>query len=142
MKILVAPDKFKDSLGAREVAKNIAAGLREVLVEAEITLLPVSDGGEGFAAVLCRAGKGEWQECEAHDSLGRMVQARFCLLAEKLAVLEMSEASGLWRLSTSEHDPVLASSFGTGEMLLGAARAGAKSIMIGLGGSATNDGGF
>ncbi len=143
MRILVAPDKFKGSLGARAVAENIALGLREALPDAEITLLPVADGGEGTAAAICAAAHGDWQTCRVHDPLGRVVDARYGTLpGGATAVMEMSEASGLWRLSPNECNPVRASSFGTGQMILETARRGAREIIIGLGGSATNDGGF
>ncbi|MGZ5005376.1 MAG: glycerate kinase [Chthoniobacterales bacterium] len=143
MRILVAPDKFKNSLGAAEVAENIALGLREVLPGAEIIARPVSDGGEGFASVICAAANGERHECEVHNSLGKTVRARYCTIENgTTAVLEMSEASGLWRVPLGQRDPVVASSFGTGEMILDAIQGGAKEIVIGLGGSATNDGGF
>jgi len=143
MRILVAPDKFKGSLGAVEAAAAIAAGLRDVLPAAEVTLLPIADGGEGTVEVICSAAVGRWCTCEVHDPLGRIVPARYCSIAGgATAVMEMSEASGLWRVSRGALDPNLASSFGTGEMLLHAARGGAKKIIVGLGGSATNDGGF
>jgi glycerate 2-kinase len=143
MKILIAPDKFKGSLSAREVAENIAIGLRDVLHDAEITIAPVADGGEGTAEVICTALGGSWVTCKAHDPLGRKIDARYAWIANRnVAVMEMSEAAGLRRLSETERDPLLANTFGVGEMLLDAARRGAEEIIIGLGGSATNDGGF
>ncbi len=143
MRILIAPDKFKHSLGAKEVAEHIAAGLRDELPKAEITLLPIADGGEGFASVICEAAIGERHECNVHDPLGRMVRARYGVIRNgATAVMEMSEASGLWRLSPNERNPLRTTSFGTGQMLREAARRGVKEIIIGLGGSATNDGGF
>ncbi len=143
IRILVAPDKFKDSLDARGVAVAITAGLRDILPAAEITLLPIADGGEGTAQVICDAAGGEWHSCEAHDPLGEILAARYCTIAHgSSAVMEMSEASGLWRLPPAKRDPIKASSFGTGEMLLDAARSGVNEIILGLGGSATNDGGF
>jgi len=143
MRILIAPDKFKGSLSAREVAENIALGLRAVLPDAEIAIAPMADGGEGTAEVVCNALGGSWVKCKAHDPLGREIDARYAWIAtRKLAVIEMSEAAGMRRLSESERDPLLASTFGVGEMILDAARHGARQIIIGLGGSATNDGGF
>jgi glycerate kinase len=143
VRILVAPDKFKGSLGASEVAQAIAAGLRDVLPDAQITCLPVADGGEGTASVICDAVGGEWHSCEVREPLGRMVTARYATIEEgATAVMEMSEASGLWRLAPNEFDPLRASSIGTGEMLLDATKRGVREIIIGLGGSATNDGGF
>ena len=143
MRILIAPDKFKGSLSAREVAENIAAGLREVLPDAKIDIVPVADGGEGTAEAICDARGGSWLRCKAHDPIGREIDARYAWIEErKLALMEMSEAAGMWRLSESERDPVRATTFGVGEMILDTANRGANEIIIGLGGSATNDGGF
>lgn len=142
MRILVAPDKFKDSLGAREVGESIATGLRDVLPAAIIETVPVADGGEGTAEVIRDACGGEWVTCGAHDALGRPVTARYAWLRDRrLAVIEMSEAAGLGRIALHERDPFRANSYGVGEMLLDAAERGVGEIMVGLGGSATNDGG-
>jgi glycerate 2-kinase len=143
MKILIAPDKFKGSLSAREAAENIALGLRDVLGGAKIETLPMADGGEGTAEVVCDALGGSRLKCKAHDPFGRQVDARYAWIdACKTAVMEMSEVAGMRRLSESERDPLLANTFGVGEMLLDAASRRANEILIGLGGSATNDGGF
>jgi len=143
MKILIAPDKFKGALNAREVAENIVKGLSDVLPAAKIEVVPMADGGEGTAEVICNAGGGSWLECKAHDPLGRQIEARYGWIADKkLAVMEMSEAAGMRRLSESERDPIRATTFGVGEMILDASKRGANKIIIGLGGSATNDGGF
>jgi glycerate kinase len=143
VKILIAPDKFKGSLSAREVAENLALGLRDVLRDAKIDILPMADGGDGTAEVICNALGGSWVKCKAHDPLGREIDARYAWIANrKLAVMEMSEAAGMRRLSESERDPLLASTFGVGEMILNAAQKGAREMIVGLGGSATNDGGF
>ncbi len=143
MRILIAPDKFKGSLSAREVAENIAKGLREVLPESKIDIVPMADGGEGTAEVVCDALGGKWVECGAHDPIGREIEARYAYIDNrKLAVMEMSEAAGMRRLAESERDPLRANTFGVGEMILAAANRGAREIVIGLGGSATNDGGI
>src|SRR5207247_367765 len=143
MRILIAPDKFKGSLSARKVAENIALGLRDVLQGAKIDILPMADGGEGTAEVICNALGGSWLQCKAHDPLGREIDARYTWIADrKLAIMEMSEAAGMRRLSESERDPVRATTFGVGEMILDAVNRGANEIIIGLGGSATNDGGW
>jgi glycerate kinase len=142
VKILIAPDKFKGSLSAREVAENIALGLRSVLPDAELELLPMADGGEGTAEVICNALGGSWVKCKARDPLGREIDARYAWIdARKTAVMEMSEAAGMRRVSESERDPLRANTFGVGEMILDAAQRDARDIVIGLGGSATNDGG-
>jgi glycerate kinase len=143
MKILIAPDKFKGALGAREVAENIATGLRDVLPGAKIEMVPMADGGEGTAEVICNARGGSWVQCKAHDPLGREIDARYAWIGEeKVALMEMSEAAGMRRLSENERDPLRATTFGVGEMILDAVSRGASEIIIGLGGSATNDGGF
>jgi glycerate kinase len=143
MYILIAPDKFKGSLSAREVAESIALGLGDVLRGAKIDIAPMADGGEGTAEVICDALGGSWLKCKAHDPLGREIDARYAWIEErKLAVMEMSEAAGMRRLTKSERDPLRATTFGVGEMILDAATRGANEIIIGLGGSATNDGGF
>jgi glycerate 2-kinase len=143
MKILIAPDKFKGTLDARAVAQNIAKGLRDVLSDADIEIIPMADGGEGTAEAICDARGCSWVQCKAHDPLGREIYARYGWIdQEKLAVTEMSEAAGMRRLSESERNPIRATTFGVGEMLLDATKRGANEIVIGLGGSATNDGGF
>ena len=142
MKILIAPDKFKGALNALDVAESIAKGLLDVVPDAEIELVPMADGGEGTAEAICEARNCSWFTCNAHDSLGRKINARYGWIEdEKLAVMEMSEAAGMHRLSETERDPMLATTFGVGEMILDATNRGANEIIIGLGGSATNDGG-
>jgi glycerate kinase len=143
VRILIAPDKFKGALNAREVAENIAKGLGDVLPDAEIEIVPMADGGEGTAEAICEARSGSWLNCKAHDPIGREIDARYAWIEDgKLAVMEMSEAAGLRRLSESERQSVCATTFGVGEMILDAAKRGANEIVIGLGGSATNDGGW
>jgi glycerate 2-kinase len=143
MRILIAPDKFKGTLNAREVAQNIGKGLLDVLPDAQIEMIPMADGGEGTAEAVCNSRGCSWLECKAHDPLGREIRARYGWIdQEKLAVMEMSEAAGMRRLSESERDPIRATTFGVGEMISAATIRGAKEIIIGLGGSATNDGGF
>jgi glycerate 2-kinase len=143
MRILIAPDKFKGALNAREVAENIAKGLRDALPDVETAIVPMADGGEGTAEAICEARGGSWLKCEAHDPISREIEARYSWIEDgKLAVMEMSEAAGMRRLSEDERDPVHATTFGVGEMILDAANRGANEIIIGLGGSATNDGGW
>ncbi len=146
VRILIAPDKFKGALDAREVAENVAKGLRDVLPEVKIDIMPMADGGEGTAEVISNALGGSWLTCNAHDPLGREIEVRYAWIdspeAEKVAVMEMSEAAGMRRVSESERDPLRADTFGVGEMVMDAAKRGAQEIIIGLGGSATNDGGF
>jgi len=143
VQILIASDKFKGALNTREVAENIAKGLRDALPEARIDIVPMADGGEGTAEAICESRGCSWVRCKGRDPLGREIDARYGWLEdEKLAVMEMSESAGMRRLSENERDPICATTFGVGEMILDAAKRGANEIIIGLGGSATNDGGF
>ena len=143
VRILIAPDKFKGALNAREVAENIAKGLRDMLPDAKIDIVPMADGGEGTAQVICGARRASWLKCKAHDPLGREIDAHYGWIESgNIVVMEMSEAAGMWRISQDERDPVRATTFGVGEMILAATKRGANEIIIGLGGSATNDGGF
>lgn len=141
MRFLIAPDKFKGSLSAFDVAEQIAAGVRDVVPRTEIQIAPIADGGEGTAEVICAARGGEWISCEAHDPFGRAIAARYAWIEERAAaVMEMSEAAGMRRVR--ERDPLRANTFGVGEMIVHATRRGSREIIVGLGGSATNDGGF
>ena len=143
MTILIAPDKFKGTLSARDVAESIANGVRQILPDAKIDIEPMADGGEGTAEVISQALGASWVQCKAHDPLGRRIDARYGWIEKnKLAVMEMSEAAGMRRLQPNELNPEKATTFGVGEMILDAAKRGADEIIIGLGGSATNDGGF
>ena len=143
MRVLIAPDKFKGSLSAREVADHIAIGIRDRLSNATVRTLPMADGGEGTAEVICDARGGEWITCAAHDALGRAIEARYVWLRESAtAVMEMSAAAGMWRIAPEERNLLSANTYGVGEMMKHAAERGAKEILLGLGGSATNDGGL
>jgi glycerate kinase len=142
MRVVIAPDKFKGSLDAAAAADAIARGWRAAWPEAETRLAPIADGGEGFAAALSSALDGEWIETQAHDPLGREVVARYTWIeAGKLAVLDMSEAAGLWRLKPEERNPLRANTYGVGQLIRHAAERGARRILVGLGGSATTDAG-
>ncbi len=148
--MLVAPDKFKGTLTAAEVAAAIASGLREggrTTVE-----MPVADGGDGTADVLLRALGGDWVEAETADALGRPIRGRFALLdtqsagarrsaGGRAAVVEAAEASGLARIAEGERDAWAASTHGTGELIAAAAEAGAAEVIVAVGGTATTDGG-
>ena len=141
MKFLVAPDKFKGSLSAQEVSENIALGIRDVIQNAEIEIAPMADGGEGTAEVICKTRGGKRVPCSVHGPLGDPIEASYVWLGES-AVMEMSEAAGMRRLKNTAGDVLRSNTFGVGEMLLDAAKRGAREIIIGLGGSATNDGGL
>jgi glycerate kinase len=142
VRVLVACDKFKGSLAAMEVAEAVSRGLPE---EWEMDLCPIADGGEGFVEVLTAVSGGELISVEVGDPLGRRVMADYGVAeidGRRVAFVEMSAASGLWRVAANERDPMRSSTFGTGELIRHAAEVSkAERILVGLGGSATNDGG-
>lgn len=140
MRVLLAPDKFKGSLSAHAVAGALALGLsRSQIPGLTVDSCPVADGGEGFLEALSM---GRWNEIEGiRDPLGRPVTARYGLRDDGTAVVGMSEASGIHRLAPAERDPWQASTFGTGQLIGFAAAQGATRVLVGLGGSATNDAG-
>ncbi|MFI8836005.1 glycerate kinase [Streptomyces afghaniensis] len=137
--MLVAADKFKGSLTAVEVAERVTAGLRRAVPDLEVEALPVADGGDGTVAAAVAAGF-ERREVRVAGPLGEEVTAAFAL-REGTAVVEMAEASGLQRLPAGVFAPLTASTYGSGELLRAALDAGARTIVFGVGGSATTDGG-
>jgi glycerate 2-kinase len=137
--VLVAPDSFKGTFSARQVAAALAEGLRAAGRDAEE--LPVADGGEGTMEVLVTALGGELHAATVSDPLGRPVEARFALLPDGSAVVEMAQASGLGLVAESDRDAWAASTYGTGELIAAAVEAGASRVMVTVGGSATTDGG-
>ncbi|MGB6220547.1 glycerate kinase [Haloferula sp.] len=144
-RILIAPDKFKGSLTAPQAAEAIARGIALLDPSAECDLCPIADGGEGFMEALAEALNGRWMTCPAVDALGREIQGRY-VLAETAdgptAILEMAETAGLWRLKEQERNPLVATTRGVGMQMIHAVREHSVVRMIlGLGGSATNDGG-
>ena len=142
MRILIAPQEFKGTLTARAAAEAIARGLRAALPDAELDLLPMADGGPGTLDALVAATNGRIVEADVRGPLGAPIRARWGALGDgKTAVVEMAEASGLVLLPEAERDPRRAATFGTGELLRAALDAGHRRIIVGLGGSATNDGG-
>jgi glycerate 2-kinase len=136
---LVAPDSFKGTFSAREVAAAIATGLRAAGCEADE--LPVADGGEGTMEAIVATLGGELHTISAADPLGRPVEASFALLADGRAIVETAEASGLSLLAEDERDPWAASTRGTGELIAAAVEAGADRVIVSVGGSATMEGG-
>ncbi|SOR77981.1 Glycerate kinase [Streptomyces chartreusis NRRL 3882] len=138
-RVLVAADKFKGSLTAVEVAERVTAGLRRVVPDLEVEALPVADGGDGTVAAAVAAGF-ERREVRVAGPLGDEVTAAFAL-RDGTAVVEMAEASGLQRLPAGVFAPLTASTYGSGELLRAALDAGARTIVFGVGGSATTDGG-
>ena len=142
MRVLVAPQEFKGSLTAREAATAIAEGVRAAAPDAALDVVPLADGGPGFVEAMLAAAGGEARTATVRDPLGRPVPAAFALLdGGRTAVIEMAEAAGVKRLAADELDPRRASTHGVGDLVRAALDAGARRLLIGIGGSATNDGG-
>lgn len=141
MKIVIAPDSFKESLSAPGVAQAIARGWLAVYPDAEIALCPMADGGEGTVDAVLAATGGERRELTVQGPLATQVQAHWGWLGDGTAVIEMAAASGLHWVPSAQRDARVTSSYGTGELIRAALDAGATRIILGLGGSATNDGG-
>lgn len=141
MKVVVAIDSFKGCLTSKEANRAAAEGIRTVWQDAEIVQVPVSDGGEGFMEAFYAAVGGEIVEVVVRDPLMRPLTARY-LLRDRLAVIEIAQASGLTLLSKEERNPLVATSYGTGQLVADAIKRGAQHIIVGLGGSATSDAGM
>lgn len=147
MKIVIAPDSFKESLSAVSVAACIEKGFREIFPDADYVTLPLADGGEGTVDVLLQGLAGQKRTHQVEGPLGALINAEWAMLEpsdsnpNKTALIEIAAASGLDLLKPEQRDPLVASSFGTGQLILEAIERGAQTIILGLGGSATNDGG-
>ena len=147
MKIVIAPDSFKESLSAVSVAACIEKGFREIFPDADYVTLPLADGGEGTVDVLLQGLAGQKRTHQVEGPLGALVSAEWAMLEpsehnqNKTALIEIAAASGLDLLKPEQRDPLITSSFGTGQLILEAIEQGAQTIILGLGGSATNDGG-
>lgn len=141
MRILIAPDSFKNCLTARAVAEALADGIRSVCSDAQIDIIPLSDGGDGLLSVISERVGGKLIECQTRDPLGRAIKAAW-LKTDNYAIIEMALASGLSLLKyPEEYAPLLTSTFGTGLLIKMAIESGSSNIIVGLGGSATIDGG-
>lgn len=140
MKIILAPDSFKECLSAAQVAQAMALAVKEVCPSAEVISLPLADGGEGTLEVLAHALDARMCEATVSDPLGRPVRAQYGV-AGKTAVLEVAQACGLSLLRPEERNPLIASSRGVGELLMAAYNKGCRHFLVGLGGSAICDGG-
>ncbi|MFC5213163.1 glycerate kinase [Streptomyces coerulescens] len=138
-RVLIAADKFKGSLTAVQVAERVTAGLRRIVPDLQVEAMPVADGGDGTVDAAVAAGF-ERREVRVAGPLGHEVSAAFALRGDR-AVVEMAEASGLQRLPAGVFAPLTASTYGSGELLRAALDAGARTIVFGVGGSATTDGG-
>lgn len=142
MKIVIAPDSFKESLSAMQVAEAIEQGFSEIFPQAEYIKLPMADGGEGTVESMVAATGGERVHVNVTGPLGQPVNGFFGWMGDgETAVIEMAAASGLHLVAHEQRNPLITTSFGTGELILAALNHGARKIILGIGGSATNDGG-
>ena len=142
MKVVIAPDSYKESLSALEVATEIEAGFLEVFPEARYLKVPMADGGEGTVAAMVAATKGTLVDVNVSDPLGKQVKAFYGLTGDgETAIVEMAAASGLALLDQKLRNPMKTTTYGTGELIKAVLDAGIRHLIIGIGGSATNDGG-
>ena len=143
MKILIATDKFKDSLTAKQVCQGLKKGILRTFPTVEIEILPLADGGEGTLETLQSVWGGQFAICEVHDPLSRKIKANYLWIEEKqTAIIEMARASGIELLKRNERNCLITSTYGTGELIKDALEKGAKEIILTVGGSATNDAGI
>ena len=141
--ITIAVDSFKGSLSSYDVACAAEQGILSALPHCKVKKISIADGGEGTAQALISTLQGEWREVRVHDPLMRPIMARYGVVDEgRTAIIEMASASGLTLLSTEERNPLLTTTYGTGEMIADAVRRGVRHLLIGIGGSATNDAGM
>ena len=142
MKVVIAPDSYKGCLSALEVAKAMERGVLSVFPSAEVRKIPIADGGEGTVAALVTATNGQLRQAEVTDPLGNKISAHWGVLGDgRTAVIEMAAASGLPLVPKEKRDPRVTTTYGTGELIKAALAEGLAKIIIGIGGSATNDGG-
>ena len=141
MKIVIASDSYKGSCTTVEVADAIEKGVRRVYPDADVVKIPVADGGEGTVDALVLGTGGQYCEVEVMGPLGQKVMAKYGLIKNNVAVIEMAAASGLTLVEPAERNPLVATTFGTGQLIKAALDQGCKKILVGIGGSATNDGG-
>ena len=141
-KILLAPDSYKGSLTALEVCEAMEEGIRRVLPDVEVVQVPMADGGEGTVQSLVDATNGELLKAQVTGPLGKPVIANYGILGDGITgVIEMAEASGLHHVNSMTQNPLVTTTYGTGELIVELIDQGITQIILGLGGSATNDGG-
>jgi glycerate kinase len=141
MRIVIAPQEFKGSLTASQAAAAMAEGARRALPKAKLETIPMADGGPGTVESVVTAAGGRTATATVQDPLGRPVEAQWGIVDGQTGVVEMAAAAGLWRLAEEERDPRVTSTYGVGQLVLAALDAGCRRLIVGLGGSATNDGG-
>ncbi len=141
-KIVIASDSFKGSLSSQEVADAFEKGVRDIIKECNIVKVPIADGGEGSVDALTTSLKGEYVYVEVNDPLGRRIKAKYGFIeSKKTAIIEVTAACGLTLLNENERNPMLTSTFGVGEIIKDAINRGSKKLIIGIGGTSTNDAG-
>lgn len=141
MKIILAPDSFKGTFSSMEVINHLELGIQKFFPNAEIVKMPIADGGEGTVEAIVTAIGGEIHEKMVIGPLGKKVKAKFAM-KDALAIIEMAESSGITLIHDYEKNPLVTTTYGLGELILEALELGAKEMIIGIGGSATNDGGI
>ena len=142
MKIVIAPDSYKESLSALEVATQIELGFKEIFPDAEYVKVPMADGGEGTVQAMVEATQGRQVDVVVTDPLGQRITGFYGLTGDgRTAMIEMAAASGLALVPPAQRNPNITTSYGTGELIIAALDAGARHLILGIGGSATNDGG-
>lgn len=142
MKFVIAPDSFKGGLTAKQAANVMQEGIKRIYPKAEYTLVPMADGGEGTVQSLVDATNGQFMSAQVHNPLNQVVEAKYGMLGDgTTAVIEMAAASGLQFVNKDTANPLITTTYGTGELIMDALNHGVKKIIIGIGGSATVDGG-
>ncbi len=141
MKVVVAIDSFKGSLTSLEAGEAVREGVLKADKDAQVVIRPLADGGEGTVEALAIGLGGEMIEAEVTGPLGESVRAKYCIVKGSTAVIEMAQAAGLPLVPADKRDPMFTTTYGVGELILDAIRRGCRSFIVGIGGSATNDGG-
>ncbi len=141
MKILICPDSFKESLSSIELSEIIEKAIKRILPKVKTKKIPLADGGEGTVKILVKSENGRIIHCYVKDPLGRKIKSYLGILPDRTAVIEMASASGLSLLSSKERNPLITATYGTGQLIKKALEIGCKKIIVGIGGSATIDGG-
>lgn len=142
MKFVIAPDSYKGCLRSIEVCQYLAEGIKQICPDAEIVKLPMADGGEGSVEAVVSATNGKLISLDVHNPLGKIIEAQYGILGNgETAIMEMASASGIELLDKKDLNPWFTTTFGTGEIIKAILKSGIRDIIIGIGGSATNDGG-
>ena len=141
MKVAIAIDSFKGSLSTFEAGRAIEEGIKKVYSDAKVKITPMADGGEGTVDAIVSAAGGEMQKVKVHNPLGKIIESSYGIV-DKTAIIEMSAASGITLISESERNPLNTTTYGVGELIVDAIKKGCRKFIVGIGGSATNDGGI